>query len=156
MHERNPDMETGEKKRFVMKPPLLARVGTKKTAFTNFADICKLLKRQPKHLLQFLLAELGTRWVRIDQLVVLPPHSPVSCQTAVKAYEVLYIYIYIWAQGIIIKFVSVVFIKVDWKEMPKPCPGVFFISGSSLILITYNNAWMLNIFINVILKRVIS
>ena len=54
-------METGEKKRFVMKPPLLARVGTKKTAFTNFADICKLLKRQPKHLLQFLLAELGTR-----------------------------------------------------------------------------------------------
>jgi len=60
MREVNPDMESGEKKRFVMKPPLLARVGTKKTAFTNFADICKLLKRQPKHLLQFLLAELGT------------------------------------------------------------------------------------------------
>ncbi|XP_067929372.1 eukaryotic translation initiation factor 2 subunit 2-like [Watersipora subatra] len=60
MKERNPDMELGQRKMFVMKPPQLARVGTKKTAFTNFADICKLLKRPPKHLLQFLLAELGT------------------------------------------------------------------------------------------------
>ena len=70
MKERNPDMESGERKRFVMKPPQLARVGTKKTAFTNFADICKLLKRQPKHLLQFLLAELGTRLVVCLQCVV--------------------------------------------------------------------------------------
>lgn len=61
MREKNPGMESGEKRRLVMRPPQLARVGTKKTAFTNFADICKLLKRQPKHLLQFLLAELGTR-----------------------------------------------------------------------------------------------
>uniref|UniRef100_A0A8C5VUK5 Eukaryotic translation initiation factor 2 subunit 2 n=1 Tax=Microcebus murinus TaxID=30608 RepID=A0A8C5VUK5_MICMU len=34
-------------------------VGTKKTYFVNFTDICKLLHRQPKHL-AFLLAELGT------------------------------------------------------------------------------------------------
>ncbi|OWK03068.1 hypothetical protein Celaphus_00007905, partial [Cervus elaphus hippelaphus] len=34
--------------------------GTKKTSFVNFTDICKLLHRQPKHLLAFLLAELGT------------------------------------------------------------------------------------------------
>lgn len=58
--EKNPDMITGERKKFVMKPPQVARVGTKKTSFSNFADICKLLRRQEKHLLNFLLAELGT------------------------------------------------------------------------------------------------
>ncbi|KJH51819.1 putative translation initiation factor aIF-2, beta subunit, partial [Dictyocaulus viviparus] len=39
---------------------LVARAGSKKTAFSNFAEICRLMKRQDKHVLQFLLAELGT------------------------------------------------------------------------------------------------
>lgn len=60
MREKNPDMVAGEKRRFVMKPPQVVRVGTKKTSFVNFTDICKMLHRQPKHLLAFLLAELGT------------------------------------------------------------------------------------------------
>lgn len=60
MHEKNPDMVAGEKKRFVMKPPHVVRVGTKKSSFCNFSDICKLLHRSPKHLLAFLLSELGT------------------------------------------------------------------------------------------------
>ncbi|KAK2155827.1 hypothetical protein LSH36_230g04021 [Paralvinella palmiformis] len=60
MREKNPDMVAGEKKKFVMKPPQVMRVGTKKTSFSNFSEICKMLHRQPKHLLQFLLAELGT------------------------------------------------------------------------------------------------
>ena len=34
-------------------------MGSKKTAFVNFDYICKLLHRQPQHVLQFLLAELG-------------------------------------------------------------------------------------------------
>jgi translation initiation factor 2 subunit 2 len=42
MKEKNPDMITGEKRKFVMKPPQVNRVGTKKTSFSNFADICKL------------------------------------------------------------------------------------------------------------------
>ena len=42
MRERNPDLVAGEKKRFVMKPPQVMRVGTKKTAFANFSEICKL------------------------------------------------------------------------------------------------------------------
>ncbi|XP_015220650.1 eukaryotic translation initiation factor 2 subunit 2 isoform X1 [Lepisosteus oculatus] len=60
MRVKNPDMVAGEKRKFVMKPPQVVRVGTKKTSFVNFTDICKLLHRQPKHLLAFLLAELGT------------------------------------------------------------------------------------------------
>ena len=39
MREKNPDMITGEKKKFIMKPPQVDRVGTKKTSFTNFEDI---------------------------------------------------------------------------------------------------------------------
>lgn len=60
MREKNPEMVAGEKKRFVMKPPQVSKAGAKKTAFANFTEICKMLHRQPKHLLAFLLAELGT------------------------------------------------------------------------------------------------
>lgn len=60
MREKNPDMVAGEKRKFNMKPPRVMRVGTKKTSFSNFKEICKLLHRQPEHLLAFLLAELGT------------------------------------------------------------------------------------------------
>lgn len=60
MLEKNPELAAGEKKKFIMKPPQVARAGSKKTAFTNFSEICRLLKRTPKHVLQFLLAELGT------------------------------------------------------------------------------------------------
>lgn len=60
MKEKNPDIVAGSKRKFVMRPPQVLRVGTKKTSFANFAEICKMLHRQPKHLLQFALAELGT------------------------------------------------------------------------------------------------
>merc|ERR1712158_329015 len=57
MRDKNPDMVAGEKKKFVMRPPQVVRVGSKKTAFANFSEIAKMLHRQPKHLLAFLFAE---------------------------------------------------------------------------------------------------
>ncbi|KAK4002159.1 eukaryotic translation initiation factor 2 subunit 2 [Daphnia magna] len=60
MREKNPEMVAGEKKKFTMRPPQVVRIGTKKTSFANFSEICKMLHRQPKHVLAFLLAELGT------------------------------------------------------------------------------------------------
>jgi len=60
MREKNPDMVAGEKRKFVMRPPQVVRLGAKKSSFVNFADICKMLHRQPQHLLNFLFAELGT------------------------------------------------------------------------------------------------
>ena len=42
MREKNPEMIAGDKKRFVMRPPQVLRVGTRKTSFANFADICRL------------------------------------------------------------------------------------------------------------------
>ncbi|KAF7635031.1 eIF2B_5 domain-containing protein [Meloidogyne graminicola] len=61
MREKNPELISGKKKIFVMKPPQVQRAGSKKTAFTNFSEICRLLKREPKHVLQFLMAELEQR-----------------------------------------------------------------------------------------------
>merc|ERR1739836_312012 len=66
MRDRNPDMVAGEKRKFVMRPPQVVKVGTKKTAFVNFTEIAKMLHRQPKHLLSFLTAELGTPGAAID------------------------------------------------------------------------------------------
>merc|ERR1712045_569788 len=60
MRDKNPDMVAGEKKKFVMRPPQVVKVGAKKTAFVNFSEIAKMLHRQPKHLLASLFAELGT------------------------------------------------------------------------------------------------
>lgn len=60
MRDKNPDLVAGKKQKFVMRPPQVVRIGTKKTSFANFTEICKMLHRQPKHLLDFLLAELGT------------------------------------------------------------------------------------------------
>lgn len=42
MRAKNPDMVAGEKKRFVLKPPQVVRIGTKKTSFVNFTEICKM------------------------------------------------------------------------------------------------------------------
>jgi translation initiation factor 2 subunit 2 len=35
-------------------------VGTKKTHWTNFNEICLAMARQPDHVFQFFMAELGT------------------------------------------------------------------------------------------------
>ncbi len=38
----------------------MSRVGTTRTAWTNFNEICVGMKRSPEHVLSFFLAELGT------------------------------------------------------------------------------------------------
>jgi translation initiation factor 2 subunit 2 len=61
MRAKNPSLATsGDKPRMHMKPPEVTRVSTKKSAFTNFLEIAKIMHRQPDHLLQFIMAELGT------------------------------------------------------------------------------------------------
>lgn len=41
MREKNPEMVAGKKQKFVMRPPQVVRIGTKKTSFANFTEICK-------------------------------------------------------------------------------------------------------------------
>ena len=42
MRQKNPNMVGGQKKKVVMKPPQVVRVGARKTSFVNFTEICKL------------------------------------------------------------------------------------------------------------------
>jgi translation initiation factor 2 subunit 2 len=39
MKEKNPDMMAGKKQKFVMRPPQVVRIGTKKTSFSNFTEV---------------------------------------------------------------------------------------------------------------------
>lgn len=39
---------------------VLSLVGTKKTLWANFPEICSMMRRSPDHVFQFMLAELGT------------------------------------------------------------------------------------------------
>jgi len=56
--EGNPDFQN--RQRTTMKPPSLMRVGTKKTLWSNFQEICSTMRRSPEHVFQFMMAELGT------------------------------------------------------------------------------------------------
>ena len=58
LHDNNPELRM--KRKFQIKTPQLARVGTKKTVWSNFADICGAMHRSPDHVFQFMMAELGT------------------------------------------------------------------------------------------------
>merc|ERR1719407_282543 len=58
LQANNPELS--EKRRHTMKPPQLMRVGTKKTLWVNFQEICKMMHRNPEHVFQFFMAELGT------------------------------------------------------------------------------------------------
>lgn len=60
MREKDPNRDTENRKKLVMKPPQILRIGTKKSSFVNFLETCKLLHRIPQHVQSFLLVELGT------------------------------------------------------------------------------------------------
>ncbi|KAL6226433.1 hypothetical protein ACLB2K_000395 [Fragaria x ananassa] len=58
LRENNPEL-AGEKRRTVMGPPQVLSEGTKKTVYANFMEHCKTIHRQPEHVQNFFLAELG-------------------------------------------------------------------------------------------------
>jgi translation initiation factor 2 subunit 2 len=55
-----PALNVMNKSELIMIPAQVIRVGTKTSLFSNFSEICKMLHQQPKHLLDFILSELGT------------------------------------------------------------------------------------------------
>jgi len=50
----------GEKEKVKLKPPIVYREGTTRTAWANFPLICSALHRQPDHLMSFFLAEVNS------------------------------------------------------------------------------------------------
>ncbi|XP_059614632.1 eukaryotic translation initiation factor 2 subunit 2 isoform X1 [Phlebotomus argentipes] len=86
--DKNPEMAAGRKPKFVMRPPQVLRVGTKKTSFANFMEICKVLHRLPKHLLDYLLSELGTSG-SVDgnnQLIIKGRFQPKQIENVLRRY----------------------------------------------------------------------
>lgn len=60
VNKYNPDILSSGSKAYKIPPPQCLREGNKKTIFANLADICKRIKRNDEHVIQFLFAELGT------------------------------------------------------------------------------------------------
>eukprot|EP00349_Pseudokeronopsis_sp_Brazil_P004713 CAMPEP_0202966640 /NCGR_PEP_ID=MMETSP1396-20130829/11185_1 /ASSEMBLY_ACC=CAM_ASM_000872 /TAXON_ID= /ORGANISM="Pseudokeronopsis sp., Strain Brazil" /LENGTH=237 /DNA_ID=CAMNT_0049690795 /DNA_START=8 /DNA_END=721 /DNA_ORIENTATION=+ len=58
VQENNPELV--EKSRTKMPPPQVQRLGTKKTHWMNFNEVCAAMARSPDHVFQFFMAELGT------------------------------------------------------------------------------------------------
>jgi len=50
----------GEKQTVKLKPPIVYREGTTRTAWANFPQICAALHRQPEHVMTFFLAEVNS------------------------------------------------------------------------------------------------
>mmetsp|Transcript_3002 Transcript_3002/g.4626 ORF Transcript_3002/g.4626 Transcript_3002/m.4626 type:complete len:238 (+) Transcript_3002:73-786(+) len=91
LHAQNPDLI--EKKRRTMKPPQLTRVGTKKTLWVNFQEICTMMQRSPQHVFQFFMAELGTEG-SIDgnqRLVIRGKYVPKYIESLLRKYIVEYV-----------------------------------------------------------------
>jgi len=61
LQENNPDISARQEDyRIKIPPPLVGKEGTRKTVWTNYADICDKMGRKYEHVMQYALAEMGT------------------------------------------------------------------------------------------------
>ena len=58
LYANNPELLDRTRKK--LKPPQVMRVGTTRTAWVNFKEICVTMKRSTEHVMLFFLNELGT------------------------------------------------------------------------------------------------
>lgn len=92
LRAQNPAM-SGDKKKYTIVPPQVARDGSKKTSFANIIDICKRMHRQPDHVIQYLFAELGTVG-SIDgsqRLIIKGRFQPKQIENVLRRYIVEYV-----------------------------------------------------------------
>ncbi|KAK4686800.1 translation initiation factor 2 subunit 2, partial [Tremellales sp. Uapishka_1] len=92
LHAHNPEL-AGEKRRYTIVPPQVAREGTKKTVFANISDICRRMHRQPEHVIQFIYSELGTSG-SVDgaqRLVMKGRYNNKQIETVLRKYIVEYV-----------------------------------------------------------------
>jgi translation initiation factor 2 subunit 2 len=57
--KHNPSMTDSVRGPLKIPVPIINKVGTSRSAWTNFAEVCSVLNRPTEHLYQFILAELG-------------------------------------------------------------------------------------------------
>mmetsp|Transcript_102 Transcript_102/g.169 ORF Transcript_102/g.169 Transcript_102/m.169 type:complete len:224 (-) Transcript_102:139-810(-) len=57
LQDRNPNLSV--KKRYSIPQPMVRRIGSKRTGWANFPQICKVLNRNVDHVQSYVLTELG-------------------------------------------------------------------------------------------------
>lgn len=91
LHANNPDLV--EKKRTRIKPPQLQMIGSRKTLWVNFQEICTMMQRDSQHVYSFLMAELGTEG-SIDgneRLIIRGRYLPKYIESLLRKYVVEYV-----------------------------------------------------------------
>eukprot|EP00455_Lapot_gusevi_P034682 TRINITY_DN3832_c0_g4_i2.p1 TRINITY_DN3832_c0_g4~~TRINITY_DN3832_c0_g4_i2.p1 ORF type:complete len:255 (-),score=97.73 TRINITY_DN3832_c0_g4_i2:132-842(-) len=91
LREKNPNLAV--RKRHVMPPPQLVRVGTRKTMWANFSQMAALMHRQPEHVFSFFMSELATEG-SIDanlRLIIKGRYVPKQIESLLKKYIVEYV-----------------------------------------------------------------
>lgn len=84
--KNNPDL--AENTKIMLKPPKVEKLGSKKTAITNFVFLCKQLDRYPEHVMNFFLEDLGGSSGSIGQsgLIIKTVLTPVNVENLFKKY----------------------------------------------------------------------
>ena len=88
LRENNPQLLGNDKKKKKLPPPQVGRVGTTRTAWTNYKEICAGLKRDPDHVFSYFLSELGTTGVidGSDRLILKGKYLPKYIETLLLKY----------------------------------------------------------------------
>jgi translation initiation factor 2 subunit 2 len=91
LHANNPDLV--EKKRTRIKPPQLQMIGSRKTLWVNFQEICTMMQRDAQHVYSFLMAELGTEGSidGQDRLIIRGRYLPKYIESLLRKYVVEYV-----------------------------------------------------------------
>lgn len=78
LQANNPDLV--DKKRTRIKPPQMQTIGSRKCMWVNFQEICSMMQRDPQHVYQFFMTELGTEGsIDGNQRLVIRKYSIVYC-----------------------------------------------------------------------------
>lgn len=91
LNDERPD--NGKRLAIKMKPPQVDRLGTKRVVWTNFADMCKTLKRDKDHVLTYMLSELGTQGSLdgTERLVIKGRFQSKQIETVIRHYITEYV-----------------------------------------------------------------
>ncbi|CAF3131901.1 unnamed protein product [Rotaria sp. Silwood2] len=90
----NPKMRNPVNDKFILPPVQVGRIGTRRTAFLNFASICAVLKRQEKQLYEYFMVELGTT-ASIDgnhALIIRGRFQPTHIENILRSFIKTYVF----------------------------------------------------------------
>ncbi|XP_021723302.1 eukaryotic translation initiation factor 2 subunit beta-like isoform X2 [Chenopodium quinoa] len=85
--EHNPQLAE-DKRRSVLRPPLIFSEGSTQTVFVNIMDLCKTMHRRPEQLVNFLLIKLGTSGSLDEEnrLIIRGRFAPKSLEDLLQRY----------------------------------------------------------------------